>query len=126
MKIVIFILMTIFFALNFLANTIAGTITVKCYVDEKKSFSFLINKEKKEILWLDQKNQKMVITVFPDIDKGGNLIIMGGTGSNNEKHTFILDTTKATVSVITNLGYNKAGKCGDKSIFEKKDPYKEK
>ena len=126
MKIIIFILITIFFAFNFLTSAIGKTITVKCYVDEKKSFSFLINKETKEILWLDQKNQKMNITVFPDIDKGGNLIIMGGTGPNNEKHTFILDTTKAIVSVITNLGYNKAGKCGDKSIFEKKDPYKEK
>ena len=47
-------------------NIIAKTITVKCYIDKEKSYSFLINKEKKEVLWLDQNNQKLIITVFPD------------------------------------------------------------
>ena len=29
------------------------------------------------------------------------------------------------MSVVTNLGFNKTGKCGDKSIIKPKDPYAE-
>ena len=117
------LLLVSFFFLLFisLSNIIAETITVKCYMDEEKFYSFLIDKEKKEVLWLDQNNQKLIITIFPDIEKGGNLMIMGGIDSKKVKHTFILDVTKAIVNVVTNLGYNKAGKCGHKSIFETKD-----
>ena len=52
-------------------------------------------------------------------------MIMGGIDSKKVKHTFILDVTKAIVNVVTNLGYNKAGKCGNKSIFETKDSKEE-
>ena len=65
----------------------------------------------------------MIITIFPDVDKGGKLLIMGGTGKNNEKHTFIIDVVKSVASVTTNLGFNKSGKCGNKAIFEPPDPY---
>ena len=43
---------------------------------------------------------------------------MAGTDSKKEKYTFILNTTKAIISIVTNLGNNKSGKCGDKSILE--------
>ena len=121
------LLLVSFFFLLFisLSNIIAETITVKCYIDEEKFYSFLIDKEKKEVLWLDQNNQKLIITIFPDIEKGANLMIMGGIDSKKVKHTFILDVTKAIVNVVTNLGYNEAGKCGNKSIFETKDSKEE-
>ena len=105
----------------FLTNVIAQTITVKCHIDDDKSFSFLIDKNKKEVLWLDENNQKLKITIFPIPEKGGNLLIMGGVNAKKEKHTFILDTRISVLNVVTNLGYKKAGKCGDKSIFEYKE-----
>ena len=121
------LLLVSFFFLLFisLSNLISETITVNCYIYEEKFYSFLIDKEKKEVLWLDQNNQKLIITIFPDIEKGGNLMIMGGIDSKKVKHTFILDVTKAIVNVVTNLGYNEAGKCGNKSIFETKDSKEE-
>ena len=125
MQVLKLLLSSTFFLFLFLSNINSETITVKCYIDKEKSYSFLINKEKKEVLWLDQNNQKLIITVFPDLDKGGNLIIMAGTDSKKEKYTFILNTTKAIISIVTNLGNNKSGKCGNKSIFEAKDIYKE-
>jgi len=109
----------------FTMNLNAKTITFKCYIDEEHSYSFLLDKVKKSVIWLDQNNQEMIITIFPDVNKGGNLLIIGGTGKRNEKHTFIINVIKAHVNVTTNLGYNKAGKCGNKSIIEPKDPYAE-
>ena len=101
----------------------ANTVTIKCYIDEDHSYSFLLNKNDKTVLWLDQDNKKMNITIFPDVNKGGKLLIMGGINSKNEKHTFIIDVVKALFSVTTNLGFNKSGKCGNKSIIEPIDPY---
>ena len=101
----------------------ANTVTIKCYIDEDHSYSFLLNKNDKTVLWLDQDNQKMNITIFPDVNKGGKLLIMGGINSKNEKHTFIIDVVKALFSVTTNLGFNKSGKCGNKSIIDPIDPY---
>ena len=101
----------------------ANSIAIKCYIDEEQSYSFLLNKNDKTVSWLDQDNQKMAVTIFPDVDKGGKLLIMGGIGKNNEKHTFIIDVVKALMSVTTNLGFNKTGKCGNKSIIEQKDQY---
>ena len=43
--------------------------------------------------------------------------------NKNEKHTFVIDVVKSVVNVLTNLGYNKSGKCGNKSIIEPIDPY---
>tara|TARA_B100000686_G_scaffold196241_1_gene203119 strand:- start:246 stop:614 length:369 start_codon:yes stop_codon:yes gene_type:complete len=112
----------VFFVL--LINTSkANSIAIKCYIDEEQSYSFLLNKNDKTVSWLDQDNQKMAVTIFPDVDKGGKLLIMGGIGKNNEKHTFIIDVVKALMSVTTNLGFNKTGKCGNKSIIEPKDQY---
>ena len=65
----------------------------------------------------------MNITIFPDVNNGGKLLIMGGIDSKNEKHTFIIDVVKALMSVTTNLGFNKSGKCGNKAIIEPIDPY---
>ena len=101
----------------------ANTVTIKCYIDEDHSYSFLLNKKDKTVLWLDQDNKKMNITIFPDVNKGGKLLIMGGINSKNEKHTFIIDVVKALFSVTTNLGFNKSGKCGNKSIIDPIDPY---
>tara|TARA_Y100000588_G_C13630886_1_gene659483 strand:- start:79 stop:447 length:369 start_codon:yes stop_codon:yes gene_type:complete len=101
----------------------ANTVTIKCYIDEDHSYSFLLNKNDKTVLWLDQDNKKMNITIFPDVNKGGKLLIMGGINSKNEKHTFIIDVVKALFSVTTNLGFNKSGKCGNKSIIDPIDPY---
>ena len=112
----------VFFVL--LINTSkANSIAIKCYIDEEKSYSFLLNKNDKTVSWLDQDNQKMAVTIFPDVNKGRKLLIMGGIGKNNEKHTFIIDVVKALMSVTTNLGFNKTGKCGNKSIIEPKDQY---
>mgnify|MGYP001258914193 CR=1 FL=1 len=101
----------------------AETVTVKCYIDEEHSYSFLLDTEKKTVNWLDQNNQNMIISVFPNVDKGGYLLIMGGNGANNEKHTFIINVVKSIMSVTTNLGFSNSGKCGNKSIIEAKDPY---
>ena len=101
----------------------ANTVTIKCYIDEDHSYSFLLNKNDKTVLWLDQDNKKMNITIFPDVNKGGKLLIMRGINSKNEKHTFIIDVVKALFSVTTNLGFNKSGKCGNKSIIDPIDPY---
>ena len=103
----------------------ANTVTIKCYINEDHSYSFLLNNDKKIVTWLDQNNQNMNITIFPNVDKGGKLLIMGGVTTKNEKYTFIIDVVKATMNVVTNLGFNKTGKCGDKSIIEPKDPYAE-
>ena len=46
---------------------------------------------------------------------------MGGINSKKEKHTFILETRIAVLNIVINLGFNKSGKCGDKSIFEYKE-----
>ena len=70
---------------------------------------------------MDENNQKLKITIFPVPEKGENLLIMGGINSKKEKHTFILDTRIAVLNIVINLGFNKSGKCGDKSIFEYKE-----
>ena len=112
----------VFFVL--LINTSkANSIAIKCYIDEEQSYSFLLNKNDKTVSWLDQDNQKMAVTIFPDVNKCGKLLIMGGIGKNNEKHTFVINVVKSIVSVTTNLGYNKSGKCGNKSIIAPLDPY---
>ena len=107
----------------FIPNLNAKTVTVKCYIDENRSYSFLLDADEKKVNWLDQNNQDMIISIFPDVDKGGYLLIMGGIGSNNEKHTFIIDVVKSVVSVTTNLGLSKSGKCGNRSIITPIDPY---
>ena len=109
----------------FSSNVNANTVTIKCYINKDHSYSFLLNNDKKIVTWLDQNNQNMNITIFPNVDKGGKLLIMGGVTAKNEKHTFVIDVVKAIMSVVTNLGFNKTGKCGDKSIIEPKDPYAE-
>ena len=109
----------------FIPNLNAKTVTVKCYIDENRSYSFLLDTDEKKVNWLDQNNQDMIISIFPDVDKGGYLLIMGGTGPENEKHTFIIDVVISVINVTTNLGFNKVGKCGNKSIIEPIDPYAE-
>jgi len=118
-----FLIKFLFFYLIYIANLTAETVTVKCYIDEDHSYSFLFNLSEKTVNWLDQNNQNMVVSIFPNVDKGGNLLIMGGVGPKNEKHTFIVDVVKSIVTVSTNLGFSKSGKCGNKSIIEPKDPY---
>ena len=115
------IVLLIFFSPEIKADTIA----IKCHVDDTHSYSFLLDKEKKTVKWLDQDSQQMAITIFPDVDKGGKLLIMGGINNKNEKNTFIIDVVKALMSVTTNLGFNKSGNCGNKSIIEPLDPYAE-
>ena len=109
----------------FIPNLNAKTVTVKCYIDENRSYSFLLDTDEKKVNWLDQNNQDMIISIFPDVDKGGYLLIMGGAGPENEKHTFIIDVVKSVINVTTNLGFSKSGKCGNKSIITPKDPYAE-
>tara|TARA_B000000460_G_C21483774_1_gene378251 strand:+ start:812 stop:1180 length:369 start_codon:yes stop_codon:yes gene_type:complete len=118
-----FLIKFLFFYLIYITNLTAETVTVKCYIDEDHSYSFLFNLSEKTVNWLDQNNQNMVVSIFPNVDKGGNLLIMGGVGPKNEKHTFVVDVVKSIVSVSTNLGFSKSGKCGNKSIIEPKDPY---
>ena len=120
-----FLIKLIVLIVIFSSNVNANTITIKCYIDEDHSYSFLLNNDKKIVTWLDQNNQSMNITIFPNVDKGGKLLIMGGVTAKNEKHTFIIDVVKAIMSVVTNLGFNKTGKCGNNSIIEPKDPYAE-
>ena len=120
-----FLIKLIIFLLLFIPHLYAETVTVKCYIDEDHSYSFLIDLNEKKATWLDQNNQLMNISVFPNVDKGGYLLIMGGVNNKNEKHTFVINVVRSVVSVITNLGYNKSGKCGDKSIIEVPDPYAE-
>ena len=120
-----FLIKLIVLIIIFSSNVNANTVTIKCYIDENNSYSFLLDNDKKIVTWLDQNNQSMNITIFPDVDKGGKLLIMGGVTAKNEKHTFVIDVVKAIMSVVTNLGFNKTGKCGDKSIIEPKDPYAE-
>ena len=115
------IVLIVIFSLNVNANTV----TIKCYIDKDHSYSFLLDNDKKIVTWLDQNNQSMNITIFPNVDKGGKLLIMGGVTTKNEKYTFIIDVVKATMNVATNLGFNKTGECGNKSIIEPKDPYAE-
>ena len=59
MQVLKLLLSSTFFLFLFLSNINSETITVKCYIDKEQSYSFLINKEKKEVLWLDQNNQKL-------------------------------------------------------------------
>ena len=118
-----FLIKLIIFFILFIPNLNAETVTVKCYIDEDHSYSFLLDLNEKKVSWLDQNNQNMNISVFPDVNKGGSLLIMGGVDSKKEKHTFVIDVVKSVVNVITNLGYNKSGKCGDKSIIAPIDPY---
>ena len=113
----------VFLFIIFIPNANAETVTVKCYIDEDHSYSFLLNINEKKVNWLDQNNQELVVSIFPNVDKGGYLLIMGGVGTNNEKHTFVINVVKSIVSVTTNLGYNKSGKCGNKSIIAPLDPY---
>ena len=113
----------VFLFIIFIPNLKAETVTVKCYIGEDLSYSFLLNIKEKKATWLDQDNQDMVVSVFPNVNKGGYLLIMGGIKSNNEKHTFIIDVVKSVVSVTTNLGFTKSGKCGNKSIITPIDPY---
>ena len=113
----------VFLFIIFIPNLKAETITVKCYIGEDHSYSFLLDIKEKKANWLDQNNQDMIVSVFPNVDKGGYLLIMGGIGSNNEKHTFIIDVVKSVVSVTTNLGLSKSGKCGNRSIITPIDPY---
>ena len=120
-----FLIKLIVLIIIFSSNVNANTVTIKCYIDEDHSYSFLLDNDKKIVTWLDQNNQSMNITIFPNVDKGGKLLIMGGVTAKNEKYTFIIDVVKATMNVATNLGFNKTGKCGDKSIIEPKDPYAE-
>jgi len=120
-----FLIKLIVLIIIFSSNVNANTVTIKCYIDESHSYSFLLDNDKKTVTWLDQNNQSMNITIFPNVDKGGKLLIMGGVTAKNEKHTFVIDVVKAIMSVVTNLGFNKTGKCGDKSIIEPKDPYAE-
>ena len=65
----------------------------------------------------------MQVSIFPDVEKGGRLLIMGGNGPNDEKHTFIIDVIKSVINVNTNLGFSESGRCGNKSIIEGPDPY---
>ncbi len=118
-----FLIKLIIFFILFIPNLNAETVTVKCYIDEDHSYSFLLDLNEKKVSWLDQNNQNMNISVFPDVNKGGSLLIMGGVDSKKEKHTFVIDVVKSVVNVITNLGYNKSGKCGNKSIIAPIDPY---
>ena len=118
-----FLIKLIIFFILFIPNLNAETVTVKCYIDEDQSYSFLLDLNEKKVSWLDQNNQNMNISVFPDVNKGGSLLIMGGVDSKKEKHTFVIDVVKSVVNVITNLGYNKSGKCGNKSIIAPIDPY---
>ena len=119
-----FIKLILLFFLN-TSVSFAETITVKCYVDEDLSYSFLLDTQKKEVIWLDQNNQKLNVTIFPDVNKGGYLLIMGGTDNKDEKHTFIVNVVKSILNVRTNLGLNKTAKCGNKAILEPIDPYAE-
>ena len=118
-----FLIKLIIFFVLFIPNLNAQTVTIKCYLDEDHSYSFLLDLKEKKVTWLDQNNQNMNISIFPDVDKGGYLLIMGGINNKNEKHTFVIDVVKSVVNVLTNLGYNKSGKCGNKSIIEPIDPY---
>ena len=118
-----FLIKLIVLIVIFSSNVNANTVTIKCYIDEDHSYSFLLDNDKKTVTWLDQNNQSMNITIFPNVDKGGKLLIMGGVNAKNEKHTFVIDVVKATMNVATNLGFNTTGKCGNKSIIEPKDPY---
>ena len=120
-----FLIKLIVLIIIFSSNVDANTVTIKCYIDEDHSYSFLLDNDKKIVTWLDQNNQNMNITIFPNVDKGGKILIMGGVTAKNEKHTFVIDVVKSIMSVVTNLGFNKTGKCGDKSIIEPKDPYAE-
>ena len=47
-----FIKLILLFFLN-TSVSFAETITVKCYVDEDLSYSFLLDTQKKEVIWLD-------------------------------------------------------------------------
>ena len=84
-----FLINLIVFFIIFIPNLKAETVTAKCYIDENHSYTFLFNIEKKSVSWLDQNNQDMKVTIFPNVEKGGYLLIMGGTGPKNEKHTFL-------------------------------------
>ena len=42
----------------------ANTVTIKCYIDEEHTYSFLLNKTDKTVVWLDQDNKNMNITIL--------------------------------------------------------------
>ena len=84
-------------------NIIAETITVKCYMDEEKFFSFLINKEKKEVLWLDQNNQKLIITIKTGVSNFQNEHKISNS-NNSGSVTFI--TPEAGVFINLNKFIN--------------------
>ena len=107
----------------FTSHLKAESITVKCYLKDDKSYTFLLDTDEKTVKWLDQDNQNMQVSIFPDVEKGGRLLIMGGNGPNDEKHTFIIDVIKSVINVNTNLGFSESGRCGNKSIIEGPDPY---
>ena len=64
----------------------AETVAVKCHIDEEHSYSFLFNFNDKKATWLDQNNQDMIITIFPDVEKGGKLL-----KNRLEKNEYSLD-----------------------------------
>ena len=104
-----FFLTLIYIYLILIFNLNADTIAVKCYVDEDKSYSFILDQNEKSVSWVEENNKNLSVIVFPDVNKGGYLLIMGGANSKNEKFTFIIDVVKSTFSATTNLG-NKACK----------------
>tara|TARA_B100000029_G_scaffold516397_1_gene629445 strand:+ start:7160 stop:7528 length:369 start_codon:yes stop_codon:yes gene_type:complete len=116
-----FIYIYLIFCLNLNANTVAA----KCHVDENKSYSFILDQNEKSVTWVEENNQKLSVMVFPDVNKGGYLLIMGGANSKNEKFTFVINVVKSTFSATTNQGKSEKGNCGNKSIIEPIDPYAE-
>ncbi len=120
-----FFLTLIYIYLILIFNLNADTIAVKCYVDEDKSYSFILDQNEKSVSWVEENNKNLSVIVFPDVNKGGYLLIMGGANSKNEKFTFIIDVVKSTFSATTNLGNSDKGNCGNKAIIEPLDPYAE-
>ena len=120
-----FFLTLIYIYLILIFNLNADTIAVKCYVDEDKSYSFILDQNEKSVSWVEENNKNLSVIVFPDVNKGGYLLIMGGANSKNEKFTFIIDVVKSTFSATTNLGNSDKGNSGNKAIIEPLDPYAE-
>ena len=117
-----FFLTLIYIYLILIFNLNADTIAVKCYVDEDKSYSFILDQNEKSVSWVEENNKNLSVIVFPDVNKGGYLLIMGGANSKNEKFTFIIDVVKSTFSATTNLGNSDKGNCGNKAIIDPLDP----
>ena len=85
-----FLIKLIVLIIIFSSNLNANTVTIKCYIDEDHSYSFLLDNDKKTVTWLDQNNQSMNVTIFPNVDKGGKLLIMGGCRMRKMKNTLSL------------------------------------